>query len=204
MARKGEVDAGAAPSVVVRGFRWRRCAGEGRNAVSVPTAWDTAGLSYEKQKPQGTSRPTPRANRPAPRGSLEEASQQRPRLAGQPPRLCRQPPPRAPSAVPAPEGPSSYNVRRLRRKSSPGTWEGRRLSARHYWGVEGDRNLRYMMPIVLGSPVCLGSHGGPQDIAPEVRDELRCLYPDDKATGYRIGDLRGAVSVKIPQGSGPH
>ena len=65
---------------------------------------------------------------------------------------------------------------------------------------EGRRYLRYMKPIVLGSPVCLSCHGGPDEISPEIKPELQRLYPQDKATGYRVADLRGAVSVKIPVG----
>jgi len=67
---------------------------------------------------------------------------------------------------------------------------------------EGRTYLRYMKPIVMGSPVCLSCHGGPRDIPPDVQAELRRLYPDDKATGYQIADLRGAVSVKLPLGAG--
>ena len=63
---------------------------------------------------------------------------------------------------------------------------------------EGGRYLRYMKPIVMGSPVCLSCHGGPQDIPQDVKMELQRLYPDDKATGYQVADFRGAVSVKIP------
>ncbi len=63
---------------------------------------------------------------------------------------------------------------------------------------QGRQYLRYMKPIVMGSPVCLSCHGGPEEIPPDVKAELQRLYPDDKATGYRVADLRGAVSVKIP------
>ncbi len=63
---------------------------------------------------------------------------------------------------------------------------------------QGRQYLRYMKPIVMGSPVCLSCHGGPEEIHPDVKAELQRLYPDDKATGYRVADLRGAVSVKIP------
>jgi len=66
---------------------------------------------------------------------------------------------------------------------------------------EGRQHLRYMKPIVMGSPVCLSCHGGPEEIHPDVKAELQRLYPDDKATGYRVADLRGAVSVKIPLGA---
>jgi len=67
---------------------------------------------------------------------------------------------------------------------------------------EGRTYLRYMKPIVMGSPVCLSCHGGPRDIPPDVQAELRRLYPDDKATEYQVADLRGAVSVKLPLGAG--
>jgi hypothetical protein len=67
---------------------------------------------------------------------------------------------------------------------------------------EGRTYLRYMRPIVMGSPVCLSCHGGPRDIPPDVQAELRRLYPDDKATEYQVADLRGAVSVKLPLGAG--
>lgn len=67
---------------------------------------------------------------------------------------------------------------------------------------EGRRYLRYMRPIVMGSPVCLSCHGGPQDIPPDVKVQLQRLYPEDKSTEYRVGDLRGAVSVKMPLGGG--
>jgi hypothetical protein len=56
----------------------------------------------------------------------------------------------------------------------------------------------YMRPIFIAGPVCLKCHGAPADLAPGVADALRELYPADQATGYAVGDLRGAVSVKIP------
>ena len=41
--------------------------------------------------------------------------------------------------------------------------------------------------------MCLQCHG--QSIAPDVREKLSGLYPEDKATGYREGDIRGAFVV---------
>jgi len=61
----------------------------------------------------------------------------------------------------------------------------------------GRRYLRYMRPIIVGSPVCLSCHGEPREILPEVMAALQHRYPGDRATGYRLGDLRGAVSVRI-------
>jgi hypothetical protein len=61
----------------------------------------------------------------------------------------------------------------------------------------GGRELRYFKPIVV-QPLCLRCHGEPASLEPEVRARLAELYPDDQAVGYREGDLRGAVSVRIP------
>lgn len=52
--------------------------------------------------------------------------------------------------------------------------------------------FRYMKAIPTGE-VCLNCHGS--DIAPGVREKLDALYPDDTATGYSVGDLRGAFVV---------
>jgi hypothetical protein len=62
----------------------------------------------------------------------------------------------------------------------------------------GRRYLFYMKPIFIAGPVCLQCHGGDDKLAPGVADALRELYPQDQATGYALGDLRGAISVKIP------
>jgi hypothetical protein len=62
---------------------------------------------------------------------------------------------------------------------------------------DGDRTLRYLRPITV-QPLCLRCHGDPEDFTPEVRRVLAERYPDDEATGYGAGDLRGAVSVTVP------
>lgn len=68
---------------------------------------------------------------------------------------------------------------------------------RHEIGAaEGGRELRYFKPIVV-QPLCLRCHGELASLEPEVRARLAELYPDDEAVGYREGDLRGAVSVRI-------
>lgn len=64
------------------------------------------------------------------------------------------------------------------------------------WRTEnGQRVFRYMRPIMLAKPLCLECHG--TQIKPEVRRLIRERYPNDKATGYKQGDLRGAFSVTI-------
>jgi hypothetical protein len=62
---------------------------------------------------------------------------------------------------------------------------------------EGGREyLRYMRPLVI-APLCLTCHGTKEQIPAEVKAILLGKYPDDRATDYNDGDLRGAISVKI-------
>ena len=54
----------------------------------------------------------------------------------------------------------------------------------------------YYVPILLGNPTCLRCHGTPdQDIIPDDHRLIKQLFPEDKATGYKIGDLRGMWRV---------
>lgn len=56
------------------------------------------------------------------------------------------------------------------------------------------------LPIRIAMPLCLMCHGVPEkDIAPETLATISERYPDDQATGYREGDLRGLWRVEIPQ-----
>jgi hypothetical protein len=61
----------------------------------------------------------------------------------------------------------------------------------------GGRELRYLRPILVAEP-CLACHGDRAALDPAVRALLREHYPHDTAVGYRAGDLRGAVSVRVP------
>ncbi len=60
----------------------------------------------------------------------------------------------------------------------------------------GTTAFRYLRPIIL-QPMCLPCHGSAETLRPDVADKLRLLYPEDRATGYTPGQLRGAVSVTI-------
>ena len=55
--------------------------------------------------------------------------------------------------------------------------------------------VRYLKPILIQAE-CLNCHGNPNDMMTDVKDLIMQKYPQDKAVGYSIGDLRGAVSVK--------
>ncbi len=52
------------------------------------------------------------------------------------------------------------------------------------------------MKAVPTGKVCLSCHG--ETVAPEVEQKLAELYPDDKARGYKEGDIRGAFVVVKP------
>jgi len=61
---------------------------------------------------------------------------------------------------------------------------------------EGEfKYLRYIKPILVQAE-CLNCHGSELDIMPEVKQLIAQGYSDDKAVGYSIGELRGAVSLK--------
>ncbi|AXT38785.1 DUF3365 domain-containing protein [Alteromonas sp. BL110] len=52
--------------------------------------------------------------------------------------------------------------------------------------------FRYMMAIEQGQ-ICMACHG--TNIAPAVKDVIAKHYPDDQATGFEVGDLRGAFTL---------
>lgn len=57
--------------------------------------------------------------------------------------------------------------------------------------------LHFMKPLFIQAP-CLTCHGNPQRIAPDVRTVLRKRYPEDRAVGYKAGEIRGAVVAVVP------
>ncbi len=61
----------------------------------------------------------------------------------------------------------------------------------------GRKYYRYMKAIGT-RPMCLMCHGDPATISPEIRRTLETLYPHDLATGFKAGDIRGAISIKAP------
>ena len=53
-------------------------------------------------------------------------------------------------------------------------------------------NLIYYKAIFIGMETCLKCHGQiGKEISPETMKTILELYPDDKATNYRIGEFRG-------------
>lgn len=61
----------------------------------------------------------------------------------------------------------------------------------------GARHYRFMKAIPT-QEACLSCHGPAAKIPDGVKAKLAGVYPHDRATGYQVGELRGAVSVIQP------
>jgi hypothetical protein len=59
-----------------------------------------------------------------------------------------------------------------------------------------DQTLGYMAPIKMGE-LCVNCHGAKDKLAPEVTQTLAAQYPQDEATGFQEGDLRGWFWVRV-------
>jgi hypothetical protein len=57
------------------------------------------------------------------------------------------------------------------------------------------RFFRYMKAIPV-QPLCLTCHGTMDSIPDSVKASLATDYPHDRATGYALGQIRGAVTIK--------
>ena len=63
---------------------------------------------------------------------------------------------------------------------------------------QGREVYRYMraLPVV---ELCTNCHGTPERVSPAVRERLAELYPHDKAVGYSVGQIRGAMTISRPK-----
>jgi hypothetical protein len=60
--------------------------------------------------------------------------------------------------------------------------------------------IRFYSPIVLNNPLCLNCHGSvTSDIQPATLAMIRELYPNDQATGFKFGELRGMWRIVFPR-----
>jgi len=59
----------------------------------------------------------------------------------------------------------------------------------------GERRRGYVEPIFV-QPLCLTCHG--ENLSDSISAKLSELYPEDRAVGYRAGDLRGVFWVEFP------
>lgn len=58
--------------------------------------------------------------------------------------------------------------------------------------ADGTAVVRVLEPLAI-QPPCLTCHGPPEAQLPDLTAALAERYPDDKAVGYALGDLRGAI-----------
>lgn len=58
-----------------------------------------------------------------------------------------------------------------------------------------DGRVRFMSAIII-QPPCLACHG--EALAPPVAEAIDALYPEDRARGYAVGELRGAFTITWP------
>ena len=93
-------------------------------------------------------------------------------------------------------------------ENSPDTWETRVLhefEKRKQSGEDikpmayfenvnenGVTSFRFMKAIPTGKP-CLQCHG--DDISASLSEKIKSSYPDDEATGFKLGDIRGAFTI---------
>ncbi|MBS1140096.1 MAG: hypothetical protein H6R13_1549 [Proteobacteria bacterium] len=63
--------------------------------------------------------------------------------------------------------------------------------------IDGKQVFRYMKALPVGD-VCLKCHGPADSLDTGLKAKLAESYPDDQATGYSKGEIRGALTVKRP------
>ena len=61
-----------------------------------------------------------------------------------------------------------------------------------------ENGLGVLLPIRLKA-TCTLCHGTDNQVTPEVNAAIASIYPEDQATGFAEGDLRGYFWVEVPQ-----
>jgi len=64
--------------------------------------------------------------------------------------------------------------------------------------LQENNSVHYYKSIPIGMPTCLMCHGNKQtDISSETLKIIDLKYPKDKATDYKMGDLRGMWKIQL-------
>lgn len=99
-------------------------------------------------------------------------------------------------------GRTSFRLRNP--ENTPPDWAVPYVEARRAEPVvlrdEDDGTLAALFPIHLKA-ACVQCHGPTEQIQPAVREALKEAYPEDEATGFAEGDLRGWFHVTVPAAS---
>jgi hypothetical protein len=59
----------------------------------------------------------------------------------------------------------------------------------------GSKEFRYMKALPV-QEMCLACHGTTNTMAPEAAEKIHTLYPGDLGTGYSVGQMRGAITLR--------
>lgn len=63
--------------------------------------------------------------------------------------------------------------------------------------LDGRPHYRYMKALAT-QPLCTNCHGPHEQLSAAVKAKLATLYPQDRATGYVPGQIRGAMTIQRP------
>jgi hypothetical protein len=113
--------------------------------------------------------------------------------------VCRD---EAPKLAKAASEQTGWTIRRVslrerNPKAVPDAWEraAATLEKADVVVENGQKMQRYMRALPTQA-LCLSCHGPSASLSPAVTAQLNALYPADKAVGYRVGDIRGAMTIK--------
>jgi len=129
--------------------------------------------------------------------------------------VCRE---KAPQMAKAASEKSGWAIRRVSLKNRnpkavPDDWEratleefdkrlaaGEKITALEKGEVvsEGGQQVYRFMKALPTQKLCLQCHGTPDTISAEVQAKLKELYPEDKAVGYGVNQIRGAMTLRKP------
>ena len=95
-------------------------------------------------------------------------------------------------------GRTSFQIRNL--NNQPPQWAKGFVNARVNDAVTlqlADDGLGLLFPIRVKT-VCLHCHGQQSEMDPSIFAAVLSDYPDDNATGFKVGDLRGYFWIEVP------
>ncbi|MDE2614002.1 MAG: DUF3365 domain-containing protein [Burkholderiales bacterium] len=62
--------------------------------------------------------------------------------------------------------------------------------------MEGGQVVRRYIRALPTMELCVNCHGRPERLNPAAAARIRQLYPADRAVGYQVGEIRGAITLK--------
>jgi len=95
-------------------------------------------------------------------------------------------------------------VRLRNQRNQAPAWAGEWIEqgvAEPQFAVLSNQQAAALLPIKL-QPQCVMCHGPADQILPEVKSALVDRYPQDQATGFEIGELRGWFWIELPLSAG--